>query len=512
MALYKDHPLQDPDSIRVLKLFPGDSDAAIEVSATTVRLSAQPNFIALSYTWGNPVDERHPSYREYDNVEYHISCAGEPLAVYQNLYEALWQLREKQEYSLLWIDAICIDQRNIEERNHQLSLMPRIYYGASSVIIWLGKDDVSTPEAVEILNNLQYQGALLTQSMMRYVATTSFLDSIPHGKKHALQLLFRRRWFDRVWTLQEVLLPQRTRCLCGPYELNIADASQFAAHLLKVMLSGLAASETWRVPDLLPICGFGSRAFLRFPKIDRKLEIPGSFKWLVALELFVHESRQRNCCKLEDKVLAPLAFALHDQFAPETPDYLPLKTEARSLIDCRISVIELYRKFTHFMIDSMANLDILSRAHRDVPHDDATKELNLPSWVPPFQKPGTTSLIDDLLFTQYNAADHLGPYCRVEIPTKALELPARAVFFGRIVQISAHTAPADNTCAWLAHVRNSERYKQEIESGDHHDLAQVVIRNVGERLDLGLKVVAKRREYHEKPCGGYSASTYMAND
>jgi hypothetical protein len=58
-------------------------------------------------------------------------------------------------------------------------------------------------------------------------------------------------------------------------------------------------------------------------------------------------------------------------------------------------VKELYLKFTCFIIESMANLDILSRAHRDTPLNNATKELNLPSWVPPLEKAGTTSLIDE---------------------------------------------------------------------------------------------------------------------
>ena len=96
MALYEDHPLQDADSIRVLTLHLGDSDTVIEVSPTTVRLSAKPNFITLSYTWGSLIDEQHPSFQEYSVVgKRHISCAGERLAVYQNLYKALRQLRDQ---------------------------------------------------------------------------------------------------------------------------------------------------------------------------------------------------------------------------------------------------------------------------------------------------------------------------------------------------------------------------------------------------------------------------------
>lgn len=93
-----DQPLQNPDSILLLTLQPGGNDAAIEVSVTTVRLSTQPDFIAFSYTWINPVDGQHPACRDYDNAKYHISCAGESLDVYENLYEAPWQLGSDYRY------------------------------------------------------------------------------------------------------------------------------------------------------------------------------------------------------------------------------------------------------------------------------------------------------------------------------------------------------------------------------------------------------------------------------
>jgi hypothetical protein len=87
--MYKDHPLLASDSLRLITLHPSGSDAAIETSVKTVDLSLKPTFFALSYTWGNPVHERHPYYREYDAVKYHISCDGEIVIVQQNLYEAL---------------------------------------------------------------------------------------------------------------------------------------------------------------------------------------------------------------------------------------------------------------------------------------------------------------------------------------------------------------------------------------------------------------------------------------
>ncbi|KAK7418335.1 hypothetical protein QQZ08_011278 [Neonectria magnoliae] len=423
MTLYRDYPLEASDSIRLLTLHPGHGDATIEVHVMTVRLSAKPDFIALSYTWGSPVDERHPSYRDYDLVDYHISCAGELLAVNQNLHEALWQLRQKQECLPLWIDAVCIDQKNKEEINDQLLLMRRIYCVAQCVIIWLGRDDATTQEAVQWLKDFGRGEDLTVRE-----GDTQFPDSMSRERGQGLTPLFRRRWFNRVWTLQEVLLPQKTKCLCGPYELDIGDICMFAAlslrtasngrfsssdELLNRHLRGAACISAWHGMTL-PAGGFGSRAFLRYPKMDREMEVSRSLKWLVALELLVHESRQRDCSKLEDKILAPLAFALLEDFAPKTSDYFLLQKEASRIADCQIPVPELYRKFTRFMIESMSNLDILSRAHRHVVRGNRTEKLNLPSWVPPFQEAGTTSLIDDILFTKFNASIHLGPYRKVE--------------------------------------------------------------------------------------------------
>jgi hypothetical protein len=62
------------------------------------------------------------------------------------------------------------------------------------------------------------------------------------------------------------------------------------------------------------------------------------------------------------------------------------------------------------MISSMGNLDILSRTHRNDEDEDEDTDLGiqLPSWVPPFHRAGSTSLIDELLVTKYDAAKYLG--------------------------------------------------------------------------------------------------------
>lgn len=161
-----------------------------------------------------------------------------------------------------------------------------------------------------------------------------------------------------------------------------------------------------------PASGFGEREFLRYHKINYKQTVPRTYKWLVALELLVHEARQRECSEAKDRIIAPLAFAMHKTFLPELESFTALEIDIqRILSSCQsISTQELYCRFTHFMIREMGNLDILSRTHRndEVEDEDTDLGIQLPSWVPPFHRAGSTSLIDESLVTKYDAAKYLG--------------------------------------------------------------------------------------------------------
>ena len=120
-----------------------------------------------------------------------------------------------------------------------------------------------------------------------------------------------------------------------------------------------------------PASGFGEREFLRYHKIDYKQTVPRTYKWQVALELLVHEARQRECSNPKDRIIAPLAFAMHKTFLPEVENFTALEIGIqRTLSSCQsISTQELYCRFTHFMISEMGDLDILSRTHRNEDED-----------------------------------------------------------------------------------------------------------------------------------------------
>jgi hypothetical protein len=95
------------------------------VSMSKYGTDSQQSYFALSCTWGSP------------NAECTIICNGIPLKVRRNLYLALTQLSTGITEGKFWIDAICIDHTDFEERNQQVAMMGNIYSKAQGVVVWL---------------------------------------------------------------------------------------------------------------------------------------------------------------------------------------------------------------------------------------------------------------------------------------------------------------------------------------------------------------------------------------
>jgi hypothetical protein len=344
-SAYEYNRLPTAPSIRLFTLQPGSSEAPIEGNLTTILLSDKTattiNFKALSYTWANPLDEGNPSYKPNDVVPRSILCGGRDMAVTENLHDSLCQLRERKEVSPLWIDAICISQTDKGEVPYQLKLMSRIYAEASLVIIWLGNEDPTTPEAIQTMEKTLSVGAKSNFD--------NEVISMTVKEQHAVANFLLRSWFGRLWAMQEVLLPINALCLCGSREVDIAIPAIFASSILQtnrtifkntrpgqvevsIRRLGAAASVAAWAGCTYPAGGFSERAFLRYHQIDYKLTVPRTYKWLVRLELLIHEARQRECSNPKDRVLAPLAFAMHETFLPEVENFTTLDREIHRIL------------------------------------------------------------------------------------------------------------------------------------------------------------------------------------
>ncbi|KAK1811110.1 hypothetical protein LTR12_014542 [Friedmanniomyces endolithicus] len=133
-ALYRGLVLSEEDDlgVRILELLPGTREDSIVCRLLTERLSVTTRFEALSYTWG----AAEPSHT--------ITVNSMPFIVRENLEQALRHLRKKTRRRRLWVDAVCINQLDVEERATQVMQMGQIYRNADQVLIWLGVGDSDT--------------------------------------------------------------------------------------------------------------------------------------------------------------------------------------------------------------------------------------------------------------------------------------------------------------------------------------------------------------------------------
>lgn len=139
-SVYKE--LTHSDEIRVLELQPGRSPQLLSCKLRHVSLGQNHEYEALSYEWGNP-----------DNTG-KVRCDSVDIDVRSNLLKALEVLRYEKNARLLWVDALCIDQNDDEERSKQVPLMRKIYSKAQTVLVWLGTESSISGKALEIINSL----------------------------------------------------------------------------------------------------------------------------------------------------------------------------------------------------------------------------------------------------------------------------------------------------------------------------------------------------------------------
>lgn len=191
-------PLARPESqIRLFRLAKICQDGKIHGSFVYSDIHSCPKYTALSYAWGEPAKTRRININGQDDVE-----------IGENLW---WFLHCRgltmKHPRLFWIDAICIDQRNVKERNHQVGLMKRIYSMASNVYIWLGPDSENSRLAMEFLAK---EG---TKPLRRQVDDYRPIWDRKEGK--AIRDLFERPYWTRMWIVQEIIHANRLTVWCG---------------------------------------------------------------------------------------------------------------------------------------------------------------------------------------------------------------------------------------------------------------------------------------------------------
>ena len=185
---------------------------------------------------------------------------GKRMSVGKNLHDFLCQIGAFHGSGCpwLWIDAICIDQRNAEEKKLQVASMGRIYRSAGALILWLGQGDAATDHAFDLSADLQI--AADNRHIFKQVCnvnsdlTTSILTAL-----RSFQQVARSPYWTRLWIVQELVFrpshPEEPSVLCGTRKASLSnlldamiqarrltqDADAESGHFFKDLLS----SDAW---------------------------------------------------------------------------------------------------------------------------------------------------------------------------------------------------------------------------------------------------------------------------
>lgn len=138
----------DRQEIRLIFLEAGEPEDDISASlmVTSLRWAPEywtPQYEALSYVWGDPLITRP------------IKLNGQPWQVTENLEAGLRRLRYADRVRIMWIDAICINQQDPREQEHQIRFMQDIFQRCAQCVVWLGEEDEDTEKALEPLRWLE---------------------------------------------------------------------------------------------------------------------------------------------------------------------------------------------------------------------------------------------------------------------------------------------------------------------------------------------------------------------
>ncbi|KAF5982320.1 heterokaryon incompatibility het-6 [Fusarium coicis] len=213
--VYEYEPLLLTGQIRLLNIIPGTQNAVVSSHMCAVNLDDNPAYKCLSYTWGEPGGNGTDEI--WSKPSQTIIIDGSEMHIRQNLYNALIALGQSGILGPIWIDALCINQNDIEERNSQVSQMANIYESSDEVIVWLGHEREYTQTAVACFQRLPItrQELLSDEHVVlrdKAFASCNFTDS----EILAMTRFFTdHAWFGRTWTLQEMWLAREMTFMCG---------------------------------------------------------------------------------------------------------------------------------------------------------------------------------------------------------------------------------------------------------------------------------------------------------
>ncbi|KAG9198720.1 hypothetical protein G6514_009670 [Epicoccum nigrum] len=199
MAAFTYSPLSRPDSLRLLKIHPDLDKATSHICIELQEATQDTPYRCLSYMWGDQTERLA------------VLVNGCLMLIGKSLYEFLEVARIKFAKEALWVDAVCINQTDNEEKSVQVQRMGRIYADALEVLIWLGH----SPYIVEYFEWIHRSRTMKAQALNR-----QNIDPTPRTLKKPIIAFATHPYWKRAWVAQEVMLARSKRLLCCEAETD----------------------------------------------------------------------------------------------------------------------------------------------------------------------------------------------------------------------------------------------------------------------------------------------------
>lgn len=344
----------EASEIRLVRILP-DAGPTIECELLHTSLENPRSYIAISYAWGDAEETRN------------IILNGHEFPVTENLWAALQRLRSRSFPVIIWADALCINQQNVNERSLQVQAMANIYSRAYSVALWLGPEADNSHEAIDLMHEM------LEAETKEGGAGWLIRDIIGSRRRRqyfqSLVQLFNRDYWTRLWVVQEVINAAEVKVYCGSSSVPWASYAA-ASHLCQRYGPELDRAQLDAVAE-----GISSEPSLSSSRWSTALSMhgPGLFRDQNTLKrvaagllpaLLLH--RDRACTDPRDKVYATLGL-------------LSAYERSEFVVDYSLPVSHVFINVVDYLISTTRRLDVIRSSIRP---SDYNSTVSLPSWAP----------------------------------------------------------------------------------------------------------------------------------
>lgn len=188
------------------------------INCRLLHMTLSGDYTCLSYTWGS------------SQKPHQILINGKGFFVGANLHQFLCMARLSRSRLPIWIDAICINQIDPWERNHQVRLMGKIYGSARQVLVWLGYESGLCEDLLRLIGreDMSASGCLPgTNARLRINALRTQGGDQAERCFQAMNEICRSAYWNRTWTVQEFVLARDIRLVCGSADVDMGTFKNF---------------------------------------------------------------------------------------------------------------------------------------------------------------------------------------------------------------------------------------------------------------------------------------------